>query len=618
MNKLNIKTILYILIILVTSLSVTYMYISYKHIKESTLKALKATSINRAYEVTKKVASLNNKMAWEYDKYNTNMYEALEYAQDYFQKNGRNASVEKLKEKLDENKDNLIYHIYLVDSKCIIKTTTFKPDLNLDFHIIPAALKTIKRAFQNPNFISLSSTHNDVVTNTYKKYILQKAKNQNYLIQISITIKGKENIKNLLKQVSEDNPNLLNTELYLLFLNEMKNLNIDTLYNNNYKEGSKNNAIVKNLLLQNFNSTLDKDKKIDKNNFKQYINKFVEGSKYKDFYFHRDGKYIHKVIMPFKSYKNYQKNTILIISMELDETEAEQTIQNINNIAYLISFLVIILVILSIVIIKTRIIKPIDNLQRKMRAKESVDTSKLLNKNDEINSMALVYNQLLKDLNREIITNEELLEEFKNFTANTIHQVRTPVSVIKIALEMIETTNKDAVLQIKASLISIEHMYDSLSYALHSEHINFTKQKLNFSELVTQRVELFSTIAKAYDIEIKSSIDRNLYVNMNQIEAEYLIDNNLSNAIKYGSSRKEISINLHKVASDISLSFESYGDAIEDTKIIFERYHRVNKDKKGNGIGLHMVNTICKNNNIIIRVDYIDGKNRFYYFLMGM
>jgi signal transduction histidine kinase len=614
MNKLKIKTILYLLIGIATTLSVTYMYISYKQIKESTLKALNTESINRAYAVTKQMSALNDKMAWEYNKYNQDMYEALRYAQNYFQKNGQNASLKQLKKELANKKDDISYDIYLINSDYIIYKTTFGPDLNLDFHLIPEALKTITKTFNDPNYIDLSSAINDAVTNTYKKYILQKAKNQNYLIQISINIKNKQNIKNLLDKASKNIPNLLRTDIYMLYLNGIGSIDIGTFYSSDYKEGSKNQHLVKSSLYDDFNTILKEKKKLNKHNFKKYINKFVENEEYKDIYFNQDGKYVHQVLMPFYSYLNTKENTIYIISIELDESEAKQTIAKMNIITFVIWSVLFILAISSFIIINKRVIKPIEKLQLKMKAKKAIDTKELVNNHDEIYSMSLIYNQLLQDLNREILSNEELLEEFKNFTANTIHQVRTPISVIKIALEMIKTTNEDAILQIKASLISIEHMYDSLSYALHHEHIKFTKQKLNLCELVKQRLKLFSTIAKAYDLDIQSSIEENLYVNMNQTEAEYLIDNNLSNAIKYGDTQKEIIVKLHKIESEICLSFESYGKAIEDTQIIFDRYHRVDKDRQGNGIGLHMVYNICKNDNIFIKVDYIDGKNKFLYF----
>ena len=614
MNKFKIKTILYLLISIVTLLSLAYMYISFYQIKKSTLKALNTESINRAYEVTKQMSALNDKMAWEYNKYDNSMYKILKYAQDYFQKNGQNASIEKLKKELDDNKDGVFYHIYLINSEYVINKTTFTPDMNLDFHLIPEALKIMIKAFNNPDYINLSSVINDAVTNTYKKYIVQKARNQDYIIQISISKKNEQNINKLMDKTSKNIPNLLSTDIYMLYLNNVRKMNIDTFYTNSYKKGTKNHSLVELGLYDKFNIALDEDEKLNENNFRQYISKFVSKTQYKDIYFHKDGKYIHRVIMPFYSYLNTHENTIYIISIELDESEAEQTIQNINNIAYLIFFLGLVLISFSIFVVNTRIIKPIENLQLKMKLKENIDIKSLVNHNDEINSMSLIYNQLLQDLKREINSNEELLEEFKTFTGNTIHQIRTPISVIKIALEMMDTTNQEAKLQIQASLISVEHMYDSLSYILHHDSVIFSKEKLNLSKILEERITLFTTIANAHDREIKYEIKTNMSINMNKTELEYLIDNNLSNAIKYGEVEKEILVRLNENSSEISLSFDSYGKEIKDTKIIFQRFYRNDKSRKGNGIGLHMVDTICSKNNILIKVTSHNNKNKFIYF----
>ena len=614
MNNFRIKTILYLLTLLVSVLSIIYIFINYQYIKKSTLKSLNTESINRAYKVTKQLSALNDKMAWEYNKYNNALIESLKYTQDYFAKYGKNASLEKLKAQLDSTSDSVFYHVYIIDNDYVIRNTTFTPDMNLDFHIIPEALKVLQKAYNNPKYIDISSATNDAVTNDYKKYILQKAKNKEFLIQLSLSIKNEKNINTFMNDIHKNIPNLLSTNVYLIFLKDETRLNIDIYDSKNYKKGTKSHNLIKQNLFNSFKTMAKTDKTIDMKDFKKYIVKFSKNEGYKDTYFYRDSKYIHQIIMPFYSYLNNQEDTVYIISIEFDESEAREIIQNMEIIAYIIWVVFFIIIFLLFYIIKLRVIKPIENFQSLMKNKKPVDSKLLINTNDEISSMSLIYNQLLKDLKREITSNEELLEEFKNFTANTIHQVRTPVSVIKIALEMIETTNDDAVLQIKASLISIEHMYDSLSYALHHEHVKFTKEKLNLSELLKQRVKLFSTIAKAYDLDIQSSLEKDLYININQTEAEYLIDNNLSNAIKYGTPQKEIIVKLHKIALDINLSFESYGDKIQDTEIIFERFHRINKDRQGNGIGLHMVDNICKNNNILIQVDYLDGKNQFNYF----
>ncbi len=613
MNKLKIKTLLYLLILLVTALSVSYIYVSYKYIKESTLESLNTKSINRAYKVTKQLSALNDKMAWEYNKYDNEILESLKYAQDYFTKFGKNASLEELKIQLDSTSDTIFYHVYIINDDYIIKNTTFAPDMNLDFHIIPEALKVLQKAYNNPKYIDISSATNDAVTNNYKKYILQKADNKNFLVQLSVSIKKERNINSFIDDIHKIIPNLISADIHLIFLKDKSNLNIDVLDSKKYKEGTKNYNLIKQNLFNNFKNIAKTDKTIDIKNFNKYIANLSKNEGYKDTYFYRDSKYIHQIIMPFYSYLNNQEDTVYVISIEFDESEAEKIIKNmeiITTITYIVFF---ILTSLFLYIISSRIIKPIEKLQLSMKTKKIIDTKALLNHNDEINSMSLIYNQLLQDLRTEISSNEELLEEFKNFTANTIHQIRTPISVIKIALEMVETTNKEAILQIQSSLISVEHMYDSLSYALHHNSVNFNKENLNLSKLLEERVKLFSTIAKAHDSDIIYEIEENINIFMNKTEAEYLIDNNLSNAIKYGVISKKAYVRLNSISSGIALSFDSFGDKIKDTDIIFTRFHRGDKSRKGNGIGLHMVASICSHNNILINVTYNDEKNNFTY-----
>ena len=93
----------------------------------------------------------------------------------------------------------------------------------------------------------------------------------------------------------------------------------------------------------------------------------------------------------------------------------------------------------------------------------------------------------------------------------------------------------------------------------------------------------------------------------------FLIDNNISNALKYSTPKQPIKIKLLRATPDIILLFDSTGAQIEDKEVIFERYKRVDNTKKGSGLGLNIVDSICKKNNIIIKVEYVDGYNRFMY-----
>ena len=82
-----------------------------------------------------------------------------------------------------------------------------------------------------------------------------------------------------------------------------------------------------------------------------------------------------------------------------------------------------------------------------------------------------------------------------------------------------------------------------------------------------------------------------------------MIDNNLSNAIKYSKNSSNIYVSLKKEENSIKLIFKDEGIGIKDTSTIFERYYRGDKITGGFGIGLSIVKNICLKNSIKIDVE---------------
>ncbi len=618
MKNLTIKQLFYILVFILTIIPAIYIYINNSYIKSTTQKALNLKSINHAYIVAKKLIEMNDLISYKYRKEDKVLHEALQISQDYVVKNGKKFNLEPLKKELNKLSENARFDILIIDEDYVIRNTTYKTDMNLDFRMIPLALKTLKKVYSKPGFIDVSTISGDAVSNEYKQYIVQRAKgSKNFLVQVSMSLVDGANIENFIKDIKNQIPNLLSSKVYYIPFDKEEIFDVEVVWSQNFTNYTKMEMLKERDSYDKFIKYFDDTNKIRKSTFIDSITAFLEKNTYKDLYSIQDEKYIHHVMLPFNSFMNISTNSRYMLYLEFDESQAKATIDKINILTAIIWLVLALLVVVTIYLVNRRIIKPIELLKRNMKVKKSIDMKLLDSQNDEISSMSFTYNQLLQDLKTEIESNEELLEQFKTFTANTIHQVRTPVSIIKIALEMIDTTNQEALLQIKASLVSIEHMYDSLSYTLNRERISFEKKYLDISSLLQQRINLFSVIVQAHDSKIEYDIEPNIMINMNQIEAEYLIDNNLSNAIKYSTPKKDIQVRLHKFSNDIKVSFESYGTKIEDTKIIFERYHRTDKSRRGNGIGLHMVGEICKANDILIEVEYINEKNKFSYFFDG-
>ncbi|MDB2562302.1 HAMP domain-containing histidine kinase [Sulfurimonas sp.] len=615
MNRLTIKQLFFLLVTFASFIAVIYISISYLYMKQTVEKSFDLASINKAYQVTKKLVEMNDKLALEYARNEEDMYTSLKTAQAYLKEHGPNASLIPLQKKLQENKKDLRYHIYLINNEFVINNTTYEADLGLSFHVIPDALPFLKKAFSNPEYIDLSSIKDDGISHDYKRYILQHSQSGNYLIQLSLTIEGSKGIHRFTSDLSKNIPSLIHSDLYSVYEDSYKHEFIHLVWSEEYHGMTKKDRLIQRNVSDEFLTKFDPKNEIDKKKYKDYIFKFAHSATYKDSYFYRDNRYMHRVMIPIYSHINADEKTIHILSLEFDETKAKDIIDNITLINIAVWLVLIAFGLILVTLLNRRIIKPISFLQSKMKQKESVPRDLIFENKDEIASMMSIYNQLLNNLQREILSNEELLEQFKTFTANAIHQVRTPTSVIKIALEMIETDNKDALIQIKSSLVSIEHMYDSLAYGLQKEELNFPVEKLNFSKLLHTRIELFNIVALAHDIQIDAHVYPDIYVKMNPTETEYLIDNTLSNAIKYNTNQKNIKIDLSTIGDEVIFSVANTGKPIADKNIIFERYHREDKSRRGSGIGLHMVKNICIQNSIIIDISYLKGYNKFSYYL---
>lgn len=346
-----------------------------------------------------------------------------------------------------------------------------------------------------------------------------------------------------------------------------------------------------------------------------FSNKIIGELKYQDIHLWEEGHYVHRIMMPFMTFRNNLDKSINLLIMEFDHSEIEKARHFMQQSMWAFWIFFSLLIGILIWILRYKILDPLSIMQSKMRKKESVPFEKIPYRNDELGAISRTYNQLLEDLQREILSNKSLYEEFKIFSGNAIHQIRTPLSVIKIALEMIQTADKEAKKRIRSSLVSIEHMYDSLSYMVQHDKIEYVKERLDISKLFEQRCKIFSIVAETNDVILEQYIEPDIMVMMNPYEAEYLIDNNLSNAIKHGEQGKAITLSLRKINNEVELRFENYAKAIDNIETIFHRYTRENHRVEGSGIGLSMVKTICERNEIFIRVDYLHGRNRFIYHI---
>jgi len=147
---------------------------------------------------------------------------------------------------------------------------------------------------------------------------------------------------------------------------------------------------------------------------------------------------------------------------------------------------------------------------------------------------------------------------------------------------------------------SFLHINNKISYKIENIDVAFH---------LKHRVNFFDSVANSQSRKIILKIKNKHFTNMSKIELDRLIDNNLSNAIKYSYISSEIKV----ILENSTLEFISQGDNITYINKIFDKYSRENNAQGGHGLGLSIVKSISEKYTILIDVKSSNNINSFSY-----
>lgn len=244
---------------------------------------------------------------------------------------------------------------------------------------------------------------------------------------------------------------------------------------------------------------------------------------------------------------------------------------------------------------------------------ESVLESKILNLNIFMFLITLLGTAAIL-ISTRIRGKEIKLTEQDRFVQSSMHEIKTPLSVITLNNELRELEfGKDEYSQeIDSAIKILKTSYDDMSFSMTGDKLKYPIETISLSEVVADRAEYFKTIAKSNSKSIELTLNGDIYVKMSLVELIRLIDNNLSNAIKYAQVNSTIEV----ILENYSLSFRNIGNPIKDTVHIFDKYFRENSVVGGHGLGLSIVSDIAKKYLITITLhsDAQKGTTFLYIF----
>ena len=253
--------------------------------------------------------------------------------------------------------------------------------------------------------------------------------------------------------------------------------------------------------------------------------------------------------------------------------------------------------------------------------------NKLIHNNcsDEINFKTLThlmeqssydYKEQSVNLEVEKFNSQMLLTSQKIFLRHAVHETNTPISVIMSNVELYEMQygKNQYLTNIEVALKNIFNIYDDLSYLVKKDKVEYPKKDMDIIDFIRARIEFFTTSALQIGSKFVFSTNaQSLIYKFNETKLQRIIDNNLTNAIKYTNDNSNIYVNIFLDENKFIIDISSSSLYIQSPIRVFKEYYREESSKQGFGLGLSLVKKICDEENIKIILDSNEYFTSFKY-----
>ena len=234
---------------------------------------------------------------------------------------------------------------------------------------------------------------------------------------------------------------------------------------------------------------------------------------------------------------------------------------------------------------------------------------------------------------RDITGLQELDRKKDEFLSVASHELRTPLTTIKGYTQLLaQTVNElepdERATYINAVLGEIERMMGLISELLDVSRIETNRlqihpQPIRWIDFIAGRISAFRVQHPSRDIRFEVSTPETA-VNADPDRMRQVIDNLLSNALKYSAEGTEIDVNVLVEGSSIVTSITDHGIGIPRDEIpqLFERFHRARNVSSryygGLGLGLYIARAIVDAHGGSIRVISDEGSGSTFSVAMPL
>jgi two-component system sensor histidine kinase QseC len=256
-------------------------------------------------------------------------------------------------------------------------------------------------------------------------------------------------------------------------------------------------------------------------------------------------------------------------------------------------------------------LRPLKTIVGEIEERSATDLSPLApSPYRELSSLVTSVNRLMERLT-------ERLEREKEFLLDAAHELKTPLSIIQINADSLNNSltpqrQQEATEGLRQGVGRATHTVHQLLALARSDsdRDNADLQDIDLVELVRDRMALAVQLATMRGIELEFQSPESHQLPLNRESMASLIDNLISNALKYSPNDSRVLVSVNEVEGKVKLTVADQGPGIPPAlrQKVFERFFRLpGQDQPGSGLGLAIAERAAARNNGAIYLD--DGAN---------
>mgnify|MGYP003439713634 FL=1 len=212
----------------------------------------------------------------------------------------------------------------------------------------------------------------------------------------------------------------------------------------------------------------------------------------------------------------------------------------------------------------------------------------------EMDSEALVLAEALHDFGQRI---GQFVEREQNFTANVPHELRTPLSVIRVASDMVSAEAgmsplaQRSITRIQKASKEMESLVEGFLLLARENDFGHSEHPYPVSEAVSEEVEKARLLLLNKPVELDLHVEHDFSIDAPYYVLSTVIGNLIRNACHYtDEGRIDISIGQGRIAvSDTGIGMDN-----EQLAKVFDMFYRgENSNRSGKGIGMSLVKRFC-------------------------